>query len=72
MTTLELPPAAPATVSWEEELFALELRVARRADELARGYEASRARDLQVWFEAERELLDGAGFMRAADRSVAN
>lgn len=56
MTAAEsLPLAAPA--DWDDELFQLELRVARRADELARGNESSRGHDLQIWFQAEREII---------------
>ena len=38
-----------------DELFLLELRIARRADELARGRAGERAEDF--WQVAERELL---------------
>jgi hypothetical protein len=40
-----------------DTLFELELRVARRADELSCGHESSRGRDLLVWFEAEKEIF---------------
>jgi len=59
-TMLEAPPvpaAATAVAPPIDDLFQLELRVARRADELAAGGGSSRARDLLLWFQAEREVL---------------
>jgi hypothetical protein len=60
MTTIESPSIRPATLTWDDELFHLQLRVARRADELSRGSPASRAHDLEIWFQAEREVLEGS------------
>ena len=70
MTIAEPMPQA-VSADWDEELFQLELRVARRADELARGNESSRGHDLQIWFQAEREIIHpsapaGAGTATAA------
>ena len=56
MMTAELPVRSPAT-SLDDELMQLELRVARRADELARGIDFSRVKDMLIWFQAEREIL---------------
>lgn len=41
----------------DEELVALQLRVARRADELSRNNTADRGADLERWLQAERECL---------------
>jgi len=38
-------------------LFDLELRISRRADELAKAAAANRERSLEHWFQAEREIL---------------
>lgn len=59
MITLESPvqTATTAAGGWEEELFQLELRVARRADELAGRSAANRGQDLLHWFQAEREIF---------------
>lgn len=57
-STLLEPSAAGTTApAWDDELFQLELRVARRADQLANGRGSSRGRDLETWFEAEREIF---------------
>lgn len=59
MNTLELSaPSSPAPVA--DALFDLQLRVARRADELARGGDSTRGRDLLMWFQAEREIMPSA------------
>lgn len=42
----------------DDPLFALELEVARRADELSRKPGLDRRSALELWCEAERELLD--------------
>ncbi len=52
---LLLPSAVDGT-----ELTALQLRVARRADELARLGTSSRAGDRQLWLRAELEVLECA------------
>jgi len=39
------------------ELFELELRVARRADELAKNVAPHQNRDLEFWLRAEREIM---------------
>ena len=56
MMTAESPTVTPVA-ALDETLIQLELRVARRADELARGIDFSRVRDLLIWFQAEREIL---------------
>lgn len=56
MSTADLLLAATIP-SWNDELFQLELRVARRADELAVGGQRNRDGDRDVWSRAERELL---------------
>jgi hypothetical protein len=45
-----------ATRALHEDLFEIELRVARRADELARDRGSDRQRDVAHWSEAEREV----------------
>jgi hypothetical protein len=42
----------------DDELVALQLRVARRADELASQNAWDRAADFARWLQAEREFLD--------------
>jgi hypothetical protein len=49
-------PIAPS-MPVQDALFELQLRVARRADELTQGHDSSRARDLLAWFEAERNVF---------------
>ena len=44
----------------DEELVALQLRVARRADEISRQNAADRGADLERWLQAERECLFGS------------
>lgn len=56
MSVLE-PPSETAPAPQRDLLFNLQLRVARRADELARGQSSSRSRDLAAWFDAEREVF---------------
>ena len=41
-----------------DELLVWELRVAKRADELAKKTEHGRDRDLENWLQAEREIFD--------------
>lgn len=41
----------------QDELFRVELRIARRADELARLHGTNPVRALDPWRQAERELL---------------
>jgi len=55
MMTAELPTDSTVT-SWDEELINMEIRVARRADELARGVDFSRSPGLLIWFK-RREIL---------------
>jgi ribosomal protein L9 len=45
-----------ATRALHEDLFEIELRVARRADELARTHGSDRQKDVAHWSEAEREI----------------
>jgi hypothetical protein len=48
------------TPDWfEDPLLALELKVARRADELSRNASSVEKDPLQLWCEAEREVLTG-------------
>jgi hypothetical protein len=44
-----------------DALSLLQLRVARRADELARGSKVASPLNLHCWFAAESELVEGAG-----------
>jgi len=56
MTTLAAPPT-DTTALIDEELFQLQLRIARRADELARQPQQNHNQDLIVWLEAERDVF---------------
>lgn len=56
MTTIAERSATP-TASRSELLFQLQLRVARRADELARAGSGSQERDVRIWLQAETDLL---------------
>ena len=63
MITLEMSSEATATVApaivEAEELFDLQLRVARRADALARRFNrATRDVDRRVWLRAELEVFE--------------
>jgi hypothetical protein len=51
--------AAPNSASIDDELARLELRVAQRADELARlaAKRSTANRDREMWLRAERELF---------------
>lgn len=51
--TLSDPVAAPTA----DALFELQLRVARRADELARTGDPEAENSLVFWFKAEQEIL---------------
>jgi hypothetical protein len=42
----------------EEELIRIELRIARRADELSRAFGSSREKDVTHWLQAEHEMWD--------------
>lgn len=53
-------PATPAEEPWESDLLALQLRVARRADELARTDQATGWPDIWAWIMAEGEILPAA------------
>lgn len=57
MTALAELPVTPANGLEADDLFRLQHRVARRADELARSIAAP---DWLAWLQAEREIL-GAG-----------
>jgi hypothetical protein len=57
MLTLEQPPQKAVAVRPMDPLFELQLRVARRADELARGERSPPCSDLELWTAAEREIL---------------
>jgi hypothetical protein len=48
---------APAPEIADEALFDLELRISRRADELAKVAASNRERDLEHWLRAERDIL---------------
>jgi hypothetical protein len=61
MTALLAPSAAPASLSdsfLDEPLFQMQIRVARRADELARQATTDREADMRAWHQAEREVLE--------------
>ena len=61
MTALLAPSAAPASLSdsfLDDPLFQLQIRVARRADELAMQAGSGREMDLRSWQQAEREVLE--------------
>jgi hypothetical protein len=47
--------------SSSDALSQLQLRVARRADELVRGSKIGAPLNLHCWLTAESELIDGAG-----------
>jgi hypothetical protein len=64
MLTLESPVATIAAPPLDP-LAELQLRVARRADELSRGNESTPSRDVLLWFQAEKEIL-GADAVPAA------
>ena len=50
---------APRETQPDESLLTLQLRVARRADELARARVAPTGLNLHCWLLAEREVLNG-------------
>jgi hypothetical protein len=50
----------------EADLLKLEIRVARRADQLSLKHGGSRGRDLEHWLQAEREILRTVFARRAA------
>jgi hypothetical protein len=56
MNTTESIEHAPADSS-DQELFELELRIARRADELAQTVVPRQDRNLEYWLRAEREVM---------------
>jgi hypothetical protein len=58
MNTIEEKDHAPADLL-SQELFKMELRIARRADELVRTLAPFPGRDVDCWLEAEREVLAG-------------
>jgi hypothetical protein len=55
-TDLQLLAASALT---EEGLLGLQLRVARRADEIAQTGARDRFRDIEYWLQAERDVLAG-------------
>jgi hypothetical protein len=56
---LVAPPAVcPIEACRAEELIRIELRIARRADELARLFGSSREKDVTHWLQAEHEMWD--------------
>lgn len=73
MCTLEpiAEPVSSSPTGVTESLFQLQLRVARRADQLAGGGTSSRARDLWAWFQAERELLGEPAMVRGDSLALA-
>jgi len=58
MTTMESNEATPAN-RLNDQLLDLELRIARRADELARTAEPVQDRTYCYWLRGEREVLSG-------------
>lgn len=74
MTALiELPsaPVTPADFSHDDLLFHLQLRIARRADELARQIRSNRKDDRKWWEQAEREVMDATSLERAVSAPTA-
>jgi len=47
----------PAAELSDEALFDLELRISRRADELAKAAASNRERSLEYWLQAERDIM---------------
>lgn len=58
MKTIE---RADDAVDAKDELMELQLRIARRADELARSRRGQETTDWECWSEAEHEVLSEAG-----------
>lgn len=56
MTSLPFP-SDKSDLRLEDDLVQLELRIARRADELSQRHEHDRARDWDDWKQAERDVL---------------
>jgi hypothetical protein len=54
-TGKNIEPATPASA--DDELLKLQLRVARRADELSQENGREPQKDLEHWLQAEREVL---------------
>lgn len=54
---IEASEMSAAGIDTEEDLLRLEIRIARRADELSRSGSGVRERDLEHWLQAEREVL---------------
>ncbi len=50
----------------EADLLKLEIKVARRADQLSQKHGGSRGRDLEHWLQAEHEILRSLFSRRAA------
>lgn len=60
MNTTEDNIAPEAEVS-DEALFDLELRISRRADELAKAATSGNERGLEYWLQAERDIMAEQG-----------
>lgn len=69
MIIIRSDPAAGSASAGEFQasLMAIQLRVARRADELARSGMAPGVLKLSCWLQAEQEILDG-GLLAAVER----
>jgi hypothetical protein len=57
MNTATEHKIAPAPELSDEALFDLELRISRRADELAKAAAFNRERSLEYWLQAERDIM---------------
>jgi hypothetical protein len=55
-----IPAMKTSDAMHDDPLFELELKVARRADELAHDDTCHGRNALELWCEAEREVLDGS------------
>lgn len=74
MTALLAPSAAPASLSdsfLDDPLFQLQIRVARRADELARQAGPGRDTDVRSWQQAEQEIMEADESARKASAKSA-
>lgn len=71
MTSLALPPE-PTPAFAPGELTDIQLRVARRADELARRFHANRDTDRRLWLRAEFEVFERAERVQPAITAVAS
>ena len=55
-TDMKIRPSEAFTLT-EDELFGLELRVAKRADEIAQTGARGMSHDVEHWLQAERDVL---------------